>query len=177
MQTYDSKNLTDTLRSAADTLARAVYSWANRLDRMFAHHGLDRYFAHGIRLQKTSPVAFRHPTQELDVPFRTSNSHVLRLPLTHHGIVLGRWSKAGHDEAETLLAAVRPTRAADDKELLNYDADTAIRLPEDGMDPVARLRSQVGGGELRDDRRGDGGPGNVRPDDRLAGDLDGWVVS
>jgi hypothetical protein len=54
-------------------------------------------FWHPIRLQVTAPRHHRFETQEYEHPYRSANSHVLRL-FGHRGVVVGWWQGGGLDE-------------------------------------------------------------------------------
>ena len=63
-------------------------------------------FWHLIRVRKGTPLAHRAPTQEIDWPFRRSNSHILRLWPLNIALVAGRWNDSDLDEDEALLLAL-----------------------------------------------------------------------
>lgn len=65
---------------------------------------LTPFFLHYIRLKPEAPYIHRARTNELEYPFRESNSLVLNL-WRGRGLVLGRWRPTGRDETEGLLAA------------------------------------------------------------------------
>lgn len=57
-----------------------------------------RLFFHRLRYPDNSPVpliAERGRTQEMERPWRSGHSFVIRLPLTRSALVVGRWSKRG----------------------------------------------------------------------------------
>lgn len=72
-----------------------------------------RFFAHWISLTPGSPRFHRAPTQEMDDPYRRSNSLVVRL-WGERGLVLGRWRDTGYDEDTATLLGLggRVTREA-----------------------------------------------------------------
>lgn len=61
-------------------------------------HDVGPFFFHGIRLRPRTPLIHRAVTDELDPPFRNSNSIVVRF--FRWGIVLGRWRVTGREEDE-----------------------------------------------------------------------------
>lgn len=69
-------------------------------------HGIGRFFWHTIGLKKKSPIAHRHPSHEMDYPYRWSNSLLLRLPGTTRGLVLGWWHQTTRTEEQAILAAM-----------------------------------------------------------------------
>lgn len=66
-------------------------------------HGIWRFFWHSISLKKKSPIYHRYPTHEIDYPYREANSHILRLPWSSHGLVVGWWRNTDRDEAQAIL--------------------------------------------------------------------------
>lgn len=69
-------------------------------------HDIGKFFWHTIRLEKGSAFIHRHPTHEIDPPFRFSNSVLFRLPLTTRGLVLGWWHTAQRTEEQAILAGM-----------------------------------------------------------------------
>lgn len=61
-------------------------------------HDVGPFFFHGIRLRPRTALIHRAVTDELDPPFRTSNSVVLRF--FRWGLVLGRWRATGRTDEE-----------------------------------------------------------------------------
>jgi hypothetical protein len=70
-------------------------------------HDLGNLFAHTVRLKPDSPLVHRAVTNEIEVPYRTSQSWVFRIPKTTYGVVLGRWIKTERSETEALGFALR----------------------------------------------------------------------
>jgi hypothetical protein len=113
-------------------------------------HDLGPLFVHPVALERGTPVLHRAPTNEIEEPFRRSNSLVVRLFGTTKGWVFGWWK---HDpdrtEDEALLAALRlGDHGGHGEEALVY-ADPA---PEDEDRP-----------EGEDARGGVGDAGDARP--------------
>lgn len=69
-------------------------------------HDIGRFFWHTIRLGKGSPLIHRHPTHEIDPPYRFSNSLLFRAPFTTHGLVLGWWHLMARTEEQAILAGM-----------------------------------------------------------------------
>lgn len=69
-------------------------------------HDIGRFFWHTIRLEKGSPFFHRHPTHEIDPPYRFSNSLLIRMPFTSYGIVLGWWHTVARTEEQAILAGM-----------------------------------------------------------------------
>lgn len=61
-----------------------------------------RFFAHWISLDASSPRFHRAPTQEMDEPYRRSNSLVVRF-WGERGLVLGWWRDTGYTEDQATL--------------------------------------------------------------------------
>lgn len=68
-------------------------------------HDVGPFFLHGIRLRPRTALIHRAVTDELDPPFRTSNSVVFRF--FRWGIVLGRWRETGRSEQEAFATLGR----------------------------------------------------------------------
>jgi hypothetical protein len=79
-------------------------------------HDLGRFFMHRIYLVADAPLIHIAHTQEIDDPFRNSQSVVTRLWPSRHGIVLGLWKSSGLTEVEALCSAIsaHDTDALDD---------------------------------------------------------------
>lgn len=71
------------------------------------------------------PLVARIPSQEIDPPFRRSNSILFRVPFTSYGIVVGWWQKSGFGEEEALMTAL----SAYGLDLYNDDlSDPEVRM-------------------------------------------------
>lgn len=66
---------------------------------------IGRAFFHVIHIQPGTPLAHLAPTVEIEAPYRSSRSLVIRLPF-RRALVLGWWRNLGWDEEEALLQAV-----------------------------------------------------------------------
>ena len=73
-------------------------------------HDIGPFFCHTISLRKDGPVYHRYPSHELDHPYRWSNSHILRLPWTSYGLVVGHWRKTERTEEQAILDAMEGRR-------------------------------------------------------------------
>lgn len=62
---------------------------------------------HTLKLQRTAPLLHWATTNELEVPYRTSRSLVVRLWPSTRALVLGWWRQTGRTEEEGLGAALR----------------------------------------------------------------------
>lgn len=67
---------------------------------------LTPFFCHFLDLAPKSPFLHTAPTNELEIPFRTSSSLVVRI-WPRKGLVLGRWRKTGRGETEAILTAIQ----------------------------------------------------------------------
>lgn len=153
MRTTDSKNLTDSARSVADGIARAIYAVANSADRYFAARGLDRIFFHSLRLERKAPVFHVTTTQEILEPYRYSSTLVAHLPFTRKAVAFGIWSETGRDEQEALLRAVTdPGKQPEQADLSEFD-DIETFKPEE----KTGLRNSATGYRIVDDVPGDWG--------------------
>lgn len=63
-------------------------------------------FWHLIRVRKDTPLHHRASTQEVDYPYRRSDSHVVRIWPLPYAVVAGRWVHSDFSEDEALLAAL-----------------------------------------------------------------------
>ncbi len=69
-------------------------------------HDIGRAFWHKIRLEKNTSLVHKHPTNEMDAPYRWSNSTIFRFPFTGFGIVIGWWHSTDRTEEQAVLAAL-----------------------------------------------------------------------
>ena len=53
------------------------------------------------------PLVDRGTSQEIDYPFRTASSWVVRLPATRKAVVIGKWGPPATDPDEALEHALR----------------------------------------------------------------------
>lgn len=63
-------------------------------------------FFHFIRIKPHTVLKHRAATQEIDEPFRRSNSHIIRLWPLNIALVAGKWYDSELDEDEALLLAL-----------------------------------------------------------------------
>lgn len=68
-------------------------------------HSAGRLFWHKVRLQRGTPFHHRFETYEYEPPFRSANSHILRV-FRSFGVVAGIWGPP-MDEEEANMAAVQ----------------------------------------------------------------------
>lgn len=73
-------------------------------------HGAWRFFWHTISLKQDGPIYHRYPTHEIDHPYRWANSHILRLPWSSKGLVLGWWRNTTRTEEQAILDAMEGRR-------------------------------------------------------------------
>lgn len=64
------------------------------------------FFAHTLNLKPGAPFLHTAPTDELEIPFRRSNSLVVKI-WPGKAIVLGRWRHTGRTETEGILTALQ----------------------------------------------------------------------
>jgi hypothetical protein len=126
MRTYDSKDLTDPVRDTADKIARKLYDLSNAADRYLQRTGLDRIFFHNIWLTKDSPLLHVADTQEIQQPFRTSSSLIVKRPRATKGVAIGIWSEHGTSEEEGLLRAVTG-QEPEQEDIDQFDTDATLR--------------------------------------------------
>lgn len=126
MRTYDSKDLTDPVRDTADKIARTLYALGNAADRYLQRTGLDRIFFHRIQLLNSAPPLHVATTQEIQEPFRTSSTLVLRPPGAISGLAIGIWSEHGLSAEEGLLRAVTG-QEPEQEDLDQFDTETTLR--------------------------------------------------
>lgn len=63
-------------------------------------------FFHVVKVIRGTPIHHRAKSQEIEEPFRYSESHVIRLWPTRTALVIGRWTDSGYEEVEALRAAM-----------------------------------------------------------------------
>lgn len=78
-------------------------------------HDLGPLFTHGIKLEKKSAIFHRHPSHEVDYPYRWSNSLIVRIPWCHQGFVLGLWRSTDRTEEQMLLQALEGRQMTDNE--------------------------------------------------------------
>jgi hypothetical protein len=165
MRTYDSKDLTDPIRETADRIARRMYKLSNDTDAYFKRHGLDRVFLHPLWVTDEAPPVHVSESNELGRFYRMSSSLVVKVPFGGgRAIALGIWNKPIRDEAEGLLAAVRPTSAPDSDELEALDeSNPDIAGHSDASLSRIRSRAQGSGEEQPDPGPGAGDAPDAGP--------------
>jgi hypothetical protein len=63
-------------------------------------------FAHTVNLQPGTPFVHRAPTDEIEPPYRRSNSVIIKI-WPGKGIVLGRWRNTWRSESDALYTALQ----------------------------------------------------------------------
>lgn len=160
MRTHSFADLHGPLDAVAYRVHRAAVKLHELADRV---KKLDRLFWHlQPGLSPDAPLLHFAPSHEIEEPFRSSNSAVVRLPGTRTGLVVGRWGITHGDEFAALTQALVPHREPNETELENYTDDHThgpgpgrggtFRVKPartlDGLDPAVSegLRSQEGHG-------------------------------
>jgi hypothetical protein len=69
-------------------------------------HDIGAFFVHPINLQPGTPFMHRAPTDEIEPPYRCSNSRIIKI-WPGKGLVFGRWRHTGRTENAALLVAVQ----------------------------------------------------------------------
>lgn len=64
------------------------------------------WFFHLVKVKPRTPLKHRAPTQEVDAPFRSSDSTVFRLWPLKIALVAGKWYDSELDEEDALLLAL-----------------------------------------------------------------------
>jgi hypothetical protein len=64
------------------------------------------FFAHTVNLQPGTPLFHRAPTDEIEPPYRRSNSLIIKI-WPGKGIVLGRWRQTYRKESDALYTALQ----------------------------------------------------------------------
>lgn len=126
MRTYDSKDLTDPVRDTADKIARTLYDLGNAADRYLKRTGLDRVFFHSIWLNRNTPLLHVAETQEIQEPFRSTGSLIVKLPRATKGVAIGIWSEKGMSAEEGLLRAVTG-QEPEQEDLDQFDTESTLR--------------------------------------------------
>lgn len=126
MRTYDSKDLTDPVRDTADKIARTLYDLGNAADRYLQRTGLDRLFFHSIWLNRDTPLLHVAETQEIQEPFRSTGSLIVKLPRATKGVAIGIWSEHGMSAEEGLLRAVTG-QEPEQEDMDQFDTDSTLR--------------------------------------------------
>ncbi|MER5754424.1 hypothetical protein [Streptomyces sp. NPDC002088] len=90
-------------------------------------HDVGPFFAHTVNLKPGAPFLHTAPTDEIEPPYRQSNSTVIKI-WPGKGIVLGRWRNTWRSESDALYTAVQGYGNA-----MSTDAirDRAHRFDED----------------------------------------------
>ena len=106
------------------------------------------FFTHTLKLKPKTKRLHRAPTNELDEPYRRSNSLVVRLWGTQ-GLVFGRWrgTERTADEAlrEALQSDLEDPTQLDDETLENIELHYRAPLSEEEAEErFAKARNQVG---------------------------------
>ena len=78
-------------------------------------HDLGRLFWHSIKLQKKSPLIHRHPSHEVEYPYRWSNSVIFRIPWCRQGLVVGLWRSTDRTEEQMLIDAMEGRQMTDEE--------------------------------------------------------------
>jgi len=78
-------------------------------------HDLGPFFWHTIQLQKKSPIFHRYPSHEVEEPYRWSNSLIVRIPWSVHGLVMGFWRSTNRSEEQMLLDALEGRQMGDEE--------------------------------------------------------------
>jgi hypothetical protein len=69
-------------------------------------HDVGPFFAHTVNLKPGTPLVHRAPTDEIEPPYRRSNSVIVKI-WPGKGIVLGRWRNTWRNESDALYTAVQ----------------------------------------------------------------------
>jgi hypothetical protein len=64
------------------------------------------FFAHTVNLTPEAPLIHRAPTDEIEPPYRRSNSVIIKI-WPGKGIVLGRWRHTWRNESDALYTALQ----------------------------------------------------------------------
>jgi hypothetical protein len=69
-------------------------------------HGVGPFFVHAVNLRPHTPLLHTAPTDEIEPPYRRSNSIVIKV-WPGKGIVLGRWRHTWRSESDALYTAIQ----------------------------------------------------------------------
>jgi hypothetical protein len=69
-------------------------------------HDMGPLFAHTVNLKPGTPFIHRAPTDEIQPPYRRSNSFIIKI-WPGKGIVLGRWRHTWRNESDALYTALQ----------------------------------------------------------------------
>lgn len=69
-------------------------------------HDVGPFLAHTVNLKPGTPLVHRAPTDEIQPPYRRSNSVIVKI-WPGKGIVLGRWRHTWRNESDALYTAVQ----------------------------------------------------------------------
>jgi hypothetical protein len=69
-------------------------------------HGVGPFFFHTLNLRPETPLLHSAPTDEIEPPYRRSNSRILKI-WPGKGIVLGRWRQTYRNESAALYSAIQ----------------------------------------------------------------------
>lgn len=80
-----------------------------------------------IRLAKGTALYHKHPTHEVDFPYRWGISHIFRVPFTTLGFMFGKWNMAQRTEEQAVLAGLAGREVAgEDLETVKDRARKAV---------------------------------------------------
>jgi len=100
-------------------------------------HECGPIFTHTVRLKPGTPFIHRAPTNEVEEPFRRSNSVIVNL--FRRGLVIGFWRKTNREEDEALLDALFGTviqEAAPLEEFASAGVARAVENPHPYGEPA-----------------------------------------